>query len=291
MRRKYVTILAFVLLIGACGGVAGLIEQAQFALDQCNPTSETTLANCQEAVDRADSVQVGDPTNLDAAMVESSGYLGLARLDFLSFAADLTDLGNNAEGDFAEFRTIVSDYETDTLNTAQGLTGLEIELTDLQAAKDAFGDLLAGVAVGDDGIATDDTAQRASFQLGIIQALDAFIRPVKVAGAGAANVADIDATVSAVVEADFLNGDNNLVIGGTTEEEGGDLLQPLRENFCRCDLNGGFNAACLRDLMRCQLSDDLVPEQDYDGGGAVRADCTTLTSPAGLDACASSDTN
>ena len=303
MRTKKRALLLMILASGwfplGCNGVNSLIEQARFALDRCNPTLETSLTNCQAAVDDADEVQTTDPTNLEAASVEASGYLGLARLDFLTFAADLSDLGNNAEGDFAEFRTFVSDYETD-LNTDQETTGLAIDLDNLQAAKDSFGDLLEDVEVGDDGIAIDETARQASFQLGVIQALDAFIRPVKIAGEAAADVADIDDTVTAAVLADFLDADNNLVVGGTTEEESDDLLRPVRENYCRCSLNGGLTTNCLQDLMRCELNPDAADEtgdnggveQDYNGDGdANDADCATLLSPDGLDACGGTDTS
>lgn len=267
-------ILVCLSTVSCADKIDSLIEQAKFALDRCNPAVAETLANCTTAVEKADEIQTIEPANLDAAILESSGRLGLAGFDFLQLAARLADLQNVAEEDFAEFRSLVTDVEAEN--------GREIDLSELAAAVTPLVDALTGVTA-------DEANERAFFQLGIIQAIDAFIRPVKVAGEDAVDVADIDATAAATISDDFVSADDNLVTSGTTED---DILRPVRENFCRCSLNGGLTAACLRDLMRCELSDTATPEQDYNGDAATnRTDCLTLLEPGGLSDCGGTDTS
>lgn len=266
--------LVAALLLSCADRIDSLIEQAKFALDRCDPAVASTLPNCTTAVEKADEIQTFDPANVDAAVLESSGRLGLAGFDFLQLAARLADLQNVAEEDFAEFRSLVTDVEAEN--------GREIDLDELAAAVTPLSGALTGVTA-------DENNERAFFQLGMIQAIDAFIRPVKVAGEDAVSVADIDDTMSAIVSDDFVSADGNLVASGTTED---DILRPVRENFCRCSLNGGFTAACLRDLMRCELSDTAAPEQDYNGDAAAdRTDCLTLVGPGGLSDCGGTDTS
>ena len=99
----------------------------------------------------------------------------------------------------------------------------------------------------------------------------------------------------------------NSAAGDDVTDELNDILRPLRENHCRCSLQtplggtAGFSAACLRDLQRCELGvddpddppagDTLGVEQDYDSDGDTdNADCDTLLTPGGLNACADSNT-
>lgn len=270
-RGMMLGLLAFTL---ACaGGTNSLLEQARFLLDQCNPTSETSLDNCTNAAAKMDTLQESDPDNLEAASLESSAYIGLAGIDFLQVASRLAGLQDDDTDNFIEFRTLVNEIELDN--------GREIDLADLLLAQTVLSGLLDTATAGEEN-------QEAFFQLGIIQAVDSFIRPVKIAGIGAINVGNIDDDVATVVAGDLVDGDNNLDNGGVDDA---DILSAVREYYCRCSLNGGLDAACLRDLMRCSLSSTASPEQDYDGSGAnSRGDCTTLLDPAGLSDCSNEDT-
>lgn len=273
-----------------------LREDAKFLLDRCNPTQESSLPNCTAAVTKANELQQIDPGDLDAAMLEASAELGLARFDFLSFLSDLSELQDSGADDFGRFRGFILDYEQ-ALNTNQSLTGLEIVLAEMATAVDVFDGLFDDAAFDADGVATDETTRRAFFQLGLIQALDAFIRPVKLASGGVANVANITDAQATRIQADFINADNNILRGGGDESEIDDVLRPIRENYCRCSLQtplggqAGFNLTCLRDLMRCELYDGNGIEQDYnDNGDVAVGDCDTLLDPPGLEACGGTNT-
>lgn len=321
MRRKCLTLAVAtgLAMVWACGGISGLIEQANFALDNCNPTDETTEPNCQTAVNTAEEVLTGDSTNVPAALAASSGYLGLGHLDFLTLVADLADLQNSDTEDFEQFRDFISGpdgYET-TEGVAIDIGGTSDQPDSIQSAKDAFAGLMAASTttldvpsenLDADGAATDDNIKRAAFQLGAIQAIDAFVRPVKLSGDAVGDItANIDADVATAVENDFLSADNNMILGGATEEESGDLLSAVRENYCRCSrqepLGGiaGFTPECLRDLMRCELyvdpedrivGSDIGIEQDYNqDGGSNNLDCVVLITPTtGSATCADGNT-
>jgi hypothetical protein len=287
--------LAALGLTNCGGGTNSQVEQAQFDLDKCNPTLETSLTNCQAAINIANSIRTTQPTNLDAAIILSSGELGLARADFLTLTADLADLDNNTEenggDDFLLFSQSVATYEGD-LNTDQNTTGLEIDLVPLAAARSAFDGLLTGITTDSSGFAVDKKIKQACFQAGMTQGLDLFVRLVKLSKPNAAAVlANIDAVQTALVLSDFINGDSNLVLGGTTKN---DILEPIRQNYCRCSLQNplggtaGFSQTCIQDLMLCELYLDPAsptdhPQQDYNRDGLLTmADCTVLKDPAQL---------
>lgn len=286
---KELIILFSAVMLTACSGVNGQLEEARFFLDGCNPSVTATLTtNCQPASDLASDILTAEPGNVEASILSSSARLGLAKFDFLQFAQSLQDITASSD-DFSELKNIVSNYETSIGDT--------IDLTQLQAAKDAFNGIIASFTVDSAGVAIDPMIQRAAFQLGLIQALDSFIRAIKLTTGGIANVntTNISTAIAAVIKSDFVNSDSNLVIGGTTTSTGEALLKPVRLNYCLCSLQtGGFTAACLRDLLRCELyTTDITTqmEQDYNSSGAANAaDCTTLLAPAGLTACQGTNT-
>ena len=279
-------------LLGGCpSNVQSLTEATSFLLDECNPSDGSTLTSCSEAATKADEIIAADATSIDGAIFSSSAHLGLARVDFLQVASSLSDLANNSNGstsddDFSQFRALVTTIETDN--------GSAIDLTELESAKTALTTLLAGATV-------TDSNKRAFFQLGVIQIIDALIRPVKLAGAGAASVSAIDLTEATRINTDFINADNNLVASGTTDS---DFLSPIRDNFCRCKANGTvitddgtltMSVKCLQDLMTCELSSSVglttTLNFDYDGDSAANGlDCATLLAPATLTTCSAVDT-
>ena len=277
-----------------CGGTNKTLEEATFLLDQCNATVEASLtSNCTPALNAATSVLTEDPNNAQAALISSSASVGLARLSILDFLSDLSTLGDSNSGAYSQFRTFISTFESESLGGSY-----ELDIAALQDAKDVLNTLLSTVtvAVDTDGIATDPLLKRASFQLGVIQALDSYIRPVKLASGGESNVSNIDSTQATRIIADYLNADNNLIRGGLSGTRADEILNPLRENYCRCSLQStGFVASCIRDLMLCELyltdSHLVTPENDYSGNSTINSlDCATLLSPAGLSGCADDDT-
>lgn len=266
---------------GACPSQSqSLLDDLKSALDHCSPVidpaSLTTF--CQTAVEKGEELIAESPTDVNARILLSNAYFGRAGLGFLDLLETFADLANTTANDYAEIRDAI-----------QGLT---VDLDDLRSSVSTLTNLVDSEGLTAEG--NDDLFR----QLGLVRALEAFVRPVQQAGAEAANVdANIDAAEAATIASDFLNSDNDLV---DTDVDDADVLSPIRENYCRCSLQtGGFTAACLRDLMRCELSsaatdtntDNLGIEQDYDGDGdADDVDCTTLLTPTGLSACGGRNT-
>lgn len=289
MKKRILRGLAPLLLMvfvfpAGCNVTASLIETARFLMDQCDPAEAPSADEsdaCSQAAAKTEIVLDDDATNLEAATLNSSAHLGLAGLEFLDIAEQLTDLqeSDNSGNDFSQFQDLVATIEEtrainlDELTLAQ--ERLLIALTGVDAAPSNESDF---------------------FQLGLLQAVDAFIRPAKLAGDNAANAdTAITEAVTIIVEANFIAADNNLVLGGTTDT---DVLGPIRNNYCFCKINaggfGGFDTTCLRDLMKCELAGAAAtPSQDYDASGTPNAlDCTTLlsTAAAGFSACATDTT-
>ncbi|QQR81529.1 MAG: hypothetical protein IPJ69_05285 [Deltaproteobacteria bacterium] len=279
-----------------CGGTNKTLDEAEFYLDQCNAANEPSLtSSCTPALDAATNILDSDPTNAQAALISSSASIGLARLDLLSFMSDLSTLGDSNSGAYSQFRTFISTFESTTLGGSY-----QIDLEALQNAKGVLNTLLDSTTVELDGagVATDPLLKRASFQLGLLQALDAYIRPVKLATvAGESHISDIDAvTEGPRIIADYIHADNNLIQGGLSGERANDILTPLRENFCRCSLQtGGFTLSCIRDLMRCEiyasLTHAITTENDYNNDSDFdNLDCIQLLTPSGLEGCSADDT-
>lgn len=280
--------------------IDSLTESAKFLLDKCNPTTSdaTILANCTAAATAATDLITANPTGVDGPIFNSSAHLGLAGIDFLQVTSKLAELntsGTSGTDDFAEFRSLITTIEADN--------GRDIDLAELNSAKTALQNLLHPTA-GDLAATVDN--KRAFFQLGMVQVIDGFIRPTKLAGASAANLvgaggititADtgISTANAALVDAAFVAADNNLVTSGTDET---DFLDPIRQNFCFCkaqaavltdDTTTGLtmSPSCVRDLMRCELISGIgattALENNYDGsvdGLANGIDCATLLSTA-----------
>lgn len=277
----------FSLTAGGCPSSAdSRIEAAQFALDRCNPADSTTATSCQEALDNATAILTDDPGNVQAALLASSANMGLAGIDFLQFAAELVEVQSSAEADFKEFRDLVTEVEADNART--------IDLTYLRSSVAVLETAMA------DKAADSDLNERAFFQLGAIQSIETFVLPVKLITFdpnGEVNPDEITDDTAETLKENFLNGDDNIQAGGTTDA---DTLEGMREGHCRCELadplGANYGGACIRDLMRCELSDTGTEdtEQDYDGDGTLAGDrendCDALINPPGVDTCKGQDT-
>jgi len=271
------------------------LEEARAALDICNPTDSNTSTSCQTAIDAAKLVLDADSTNVEAAILSASGHLGLAHVDFLQFVGKLTDVESNSTGattDLTQFQSLISTVET--VNSKDGRTGT-ISLDELKTAIDVLNTSLTGK--------TNDTDlnKRGMFQLGAMQGLDTFIRPIKRTKVNATtkvvDPSDITSDDADFVKKNGQNSDNNLSSSGLSDSN---TLKATREAFCRCTnlpLSLPYNEKCLRDLIRCELStvgtEDT--EQDYSGNAVVTgdrtADCAALKAvkdTAGYTTCKSS---
>lgn len=282
------------------------LENARFALDRCNPSDSTTDSYCEQAVNDAQAVLTADPTNVEAAILVSSGYLGWAGVDFLRFASELLDVqsSSNSEADFQEFRTLVRNVETASTDTPNPRT---ISLPRLRSAVSVLETTMAGLTITID----DDLRDSALFQLGAIQTLENFVLPIKLITIDLTDdhidPSEIGDTEAAVFKQNAANSDNNLQSSGTDDES---TLKATREGDCRCRLadprGTNYGAPCLRDLMRCELSTTETEntEQDYDGDGVCgetgvttcataggrTGDCNALINPPGVESCKSSGT-
>jgi|GEM_PF-6607264 len=297
-------IVASTVALGALNGCPTTaetnIEQAQFALDHCNPASSTADTACQQAVDDANAVLATDPTNVEAGILASSGYLGLAGVDFLQFAAKLVALQSGSTNDFKQVQTLVSDVESTNSRT--------IDLVQLQSSKTVLVTAMAGQSSG------TPLNDRGFFQLGIIQAIDGFVRPIKsisTDSSGNIDASNITDATADILKQNYINSDSNLSTSGTTDDK---TLKATREGYCRCKLSlFGYGAACVRDLVKCELqsSTPTGTEQDYNNDGTCGTaaspgkkasgatcgtagggtdDCAALRSPSGLVACKASNT-
>lgn len=303
-------------LVSCVNSVKDALETAKFFLDNCDPTDANTASSCTSAINEANTIldDAGiantNVRKIEAAILASSGYLGLAGLDFLQFSAEAADIDADAKDAYVEFRNLVNEVEA--------ANNRAIDLAQLQLAKGPLTTVL-GIGTAAEQTGNDDNAA-AFFQLGMIFNIDGFVRPSKLAQADidAGNILTMpglgggggDETEADRAEQDFLIGDNALVssaAGETLTDEMNDILRPMRENYCRCSLQAplggtaGYDAACLRDLQRCELGvddpdnppagDTIGVEQDYDSDGDTdNADCNTLLTPGGLDNCAENNT-
>lgn len=276
------------------------LDDARFALDHCDPSAASTTDSCQTAVDKANLVLADDPTNVDAAILASSGYMGLAGLDFLQFASELSDVQDNPEADLKQFQQLIDTVETENNRS--------IDTSYIRSAASVLETALVDLA-GD-----TDLNKRAFFQLGVTQTIENYVIPSKIVSFTDVGQADPTAVTDAIAETlrqNFLDSDNNITAGGTTDTQ---TLSAMREGYCRCTLSDfGYNSACVRDLMRCELSDTDPSgvEQDYDGNGTCgtstlsgiksngtactshgggTADCEALRNPTGIETCKTEDT-
>ncbi|MBI2981558.1 MAG: hypothetical protein HYY44_04610 [Deltaproteobacteria bacterium] len=273
------------LTAGACPSSEDtLLDEVKFALDQCNPGNkpETVDTFCKTAVEKGEELVAASPTDKNARLLLSSAYFGRSGLDFLSLLETFAGLVDSTEKDFVEIR--------------DAIVGISVGVADLRSSITTLTTLIDEQGLSATG--NEDVFR----QLGLMMALETFVRPVRLAGADAADVAAGLSDASGegdLIKADFISVDNYL---SDTNVDSEDLLKPIRENYCRCSLQtGGFTTRCLRDLMRCELN-PLAADNDGDNGGVEAdydgllpdnpndVDCLTLLAPAGLSACAGTDT-
>lgn len=307
--------LTFLTLTGCPSATDTHLENARFALDKCNPSDPGgTQASCQKAVDEAGLVLAGDTTNTEAAILSSSGHLGLAGVDFLQFVSEIIKTQDNPDADISSLKTVIDNVESDNKQ--------EISETELGLAKTVLETATAGLTAA----TADNVQKRGLFQLGLVQNAQTYIVLVKRVGALTALAGNqelsstdlenaIDDDLANELKNNFINSDNNLTASGTGSDD--ETAQAVRQGYCRCiKTDFGYGSPCLRDLSRCQLSETKTEntEQDYDNDGTCGEtatlagtkrkdgsacttagdrtdDCKLLLNPPGVEACKESDVN
>ncbi|MBI2343404.1 MAG: hypothetical protein HYV02_03570 [Deltaproteobacteria bacterium] len=214
--------------------LAGCGTASDKALDDV--LSALDAGNYAEAVTLASAALADDATNFQLMMALSSAYSGRAGVELLDLAETLSDTDNESEA----FKQIHSALVATI--SATGLPDLRLAITTLT-------DFTGTVA--------DATNYR--FQLGMLQAIEAFALPTMTAkpiSTSTVTATDITATHRADVQSDFLDADNNLILGnlGTDNQ----LVEVVRKNYCVLkdrSTDTGFSLAELQDITTCQLSD------------------------------------
>ncbi|MBI2068465.1 MAG: hypothetical protein HYW02_02585 [Deltaproteobacteria bacterium] len=258
------------------------LEEARFDADRCNPSDSATTAFCQNVIDKTRAVLAADPTNIEAGELCASAYMGLSGIDILQFIEKLVEVQNETEADFKSFRTLVDKVEAANKR--------EINLDELRNGITCLANVVANK------LGVTDLEQAGLFLLGTLRSIETFVRPVKLISFetdGTINADEIDDDDAAILEDNFINADNEISAGGTTDAT---TLSAMREGYCRCTKSRfGYSAACIRDMMRCEVStkDNEDTEQDYDADGVTTGDrdddCDALVNPPGVAAC--KDTN
>lgn len=248
---SFLLLASYFLILSCASSTEGSLDSARFALDNCKPED---VAACETAADEVDKVLAGDPDNISAALIKSSARATQGRVDMLSLISDLTQTTTESgiDQETQKFKFIRSAL-LGTMTTA--------DLVYLREGVSTLTDIVDGGAAPQDE--TDPLYRDFYFQLGMLQSLEAFIRPVKLAQPEEdVAVAAITGDDAGFVRSDFLNADNNLIKGGIEEgETGWDLVEITRKNYCAlkgASIGAGFETAELRALMECQLNDNFA---------------------------------
>lgn len=237
---KTTLLLSLTLLICSCAaGIDEAIDEARFALDGGDYSKAITALETEFAA---------DPTNIEAAVILAAAYAGRANIELTTVIDDLMDTaGTDSTDDFAYFRNKMEDIISDSPNN----------LPDLRSAISTLNSVTTAP--------TEAHRYYSSYylQLGMLQTLEAFSRPIFLAqptGETSVDVTQIVADDRTNIETDFINADDNLILAGL--ESDNQLIQTLRENFCTLKAptagdtssDEAFSLGRLRDLITCQLS-------------------------------------
>lgn len=232
---KTIKNIFFVLLVlaqGACASTElGGLEKAKFELDK---------ENYSAAISAATSSLSEDPTNVEAARLLASAYLGRSGIDYFNLAEGITDLQNN----------------NDDSNLVQiaGVLPTTADMDDLRSAIETL-ETLSGI---DSATITDENLKDAAFDLGIMMVIEHFAIGVYSSDYNTSfDVTGISDTDKSNVQTDLLNFDNRLIASGLASDE--DFVSEIRQTFCILkDISGesGFTTSEYQAYVGCQLSDD-----------------------------------
>lgn len=239
-------LLIFVTSCGASSN-SGKLDSARFALDSC---SSSDVGPCNTAQSDALSVLTSDPNNVQAALIRSSALATSDGVNLLDLVSDISSTANNDQ----KFKSM---HDT-VVGTMTGVTNLNASILTMLPP------IYTGATTLQSG---DDYYRDYYFQLGILQAFEAFVMPSFNAQNRLTDpvvVDNITAANKTSVQDDFINADNNLITSGISDstKRGWDIVNAIRENYCVLitaeGTTSGFSREVLQDLMLCQLCVDVT---------------------------------
>lgn len=254
MLKRFMIVLLFSAVTAGCATTElSKLEGARFALDKTNYT---------EAITKATAALAADPTNIEAARVLASAYLGRSGIDFLDLAEGVVDLANTNNNNFQDIAAVLPSTAT--------LSDLRSAITTLES--------LTGI---DAASITDEGLADAAFDLAIMQIVEQFALGIYGADYfGTLDTSGITDAQAATAQDDMIAWDNRLIASGLSSTE--DFIIEIRRSYCvleRQSASDGFTADEYRQMVECQLSSSPP-------GACSTYDPTT----AATTTCANSDT-
>lgn len=245
--------------VGLVALTMGCGAASDTALDEITEAlgSAATAADYDPIVTKAKSAFDADLTNMELALVLSSAYAGRAGIDYLNLVEALSDVSKDTTA-FKEIHGIF----VKTITSA-GLEDLRLAITTLSGFS---GTVPTGTKRFYDQLGTFQTVE--VFSLGTLRA--------KPTTDSTTTIANITAADRASTQSDFIEADNNLILGGSKSDNA--VVQTLRKNYCALSQRSGgegFTREELQDIVSCQLS-------------STPASLTTFQS-ASITSCASFD--
>lgn len=248
------------------------LDDARFALDKGDYTT---------AITKATNAVNADSTNIEAARVLASAYLGRSGVDYLELAQTVVDLSNNISNTVNSTNNPFTAF-ADALPTTITLSDLRSAIATLEA--------LSGI---DDATIADEGLADAVFDLALMQTIEMYA--IGIYGSNyntSLDATQITSTQSDAVQADMVAFDNRLIGSGLDSTES--FLSDLRRTFCMLEplsASAGFTLTEYQALVACQLSTSpaTVNTSAIDAG---IANCSVFDpSAAAVDTCAASNTS
>jgi hypothetical protein len=264
--NRIVKTLVIILCMGSvsCAGTeTSNLESARFALDREDYTS---------AIVSATAALAADSTNIEAARVLASAYLGRSGISYLDLAEGILDLSESSVTNLSQI--------ADVLPATATMSDVRSAIVILSAV-----DGIDAATITDEGLAD------AAFDLGILMVIEHFAIGVYSSNQKVSlDVSLMDDTDRSNVQADLVSFDNRLVASGLDATES--FLSEIRQTFCILEpisAAEGFTLAEYQDYVGCQLSADPTTFVT-----TTVADCDSMTpssQTAAIQACYDVDTS
>ncbi|MCP5464994.1 MAG: hypothetical protein H7A33_08230 [Deltaproteobacteria bacterium] len=226
--RFFLAVLIGLTAINCASTEIGALDDARFALDKGNYS--TAISKATQAVN-------ADSTNIEAAYILASAYLGRGGLDLFNVAEGLVDLQNNSDTNFQQIADVLSSTFTEA---------------DMRSAVEAL-EAVPGI---DSATITDEGLADAAYLLGLLQAVEHFTIGVYSSDYyGTFDVTGITDTDRENVQTDLLEFDNHLIASGVSATES--YLQEIRTSWCLLEplsAGDGFTLGEYRAYVACQLA-------------------------------------
>jgi hypothetical protein len=228
MRLVSVFVCAVLLCAGCGADIDKALDDTQASIDAGDYT---------KAINSAQSGLAIDTTNFRLTLLLSAAYSGRAGINFFELSKRLTDSANES----SIFAKVHSSFVA-TIGSS-GLADLRLAISTL---------------TGFTG--TVDSITDFRYQLGLLQTMEAFALSTiaaKTTSTATLTVTDITATQKSNTQSDFLDADNNLILGGLAADN--QLVAVIRKNYCALkerSTGSGFTLAELQDQVNCQLAAD-----------------------------------